>query len=438
MIGEHCGMGQRKQTGTTTSPPMSRRDILGFAAVLAGSAAAASAQQQWPVETDLEITDVRVVRTRPKNPLPTYEPTPGSYWATREAARPIEVHPEYTGKRGPGSKWMPDRSLGAVTVEISTNKGLKGYGRAGSAGGPFVVPALKKLLVGKNPLDVERLWDVMWRATLFYGRAGAVVHAISGADLALWDLAGKAFGVPVYDLVGGRTWERIPCYATGNDVEQSLEFGYTKVKLALQHGPPDGREGLKKNVEHVKRTRELVGPDGEIMIDCWMALSEAYTIQLAEELEPYRVYWLEEVLMPDEYKGFGRLNSQITSTFLATGEHEYTRYGFGRLAHYEAVDIWQPDINWCGGMSEMKKIGAMALEQGIPVIPHAGGATDCIHYLAAQPQMTWAETTIPAPGGPPEAYEMFAEQRLMSRGPEGVYIQPPEEPGFGWNIEVAD
>ena len=86
----------------------------------------------------------------------------------------------------------------------------------------------------------------------------------------------------------------------------------------------------------------------------------------------------------------------------------------------------------------MKKIGAMALEQGIPVIPHAGGATDCIHYLAAQPQMTWAETTIPAPGGPPEVYEMFAEQRLMSRGPEGVYIQPPEEPGFGWNIEVAD
>ncbi len=416
---------------------VSRRGFLGLGAALVSSSKEALAQQPWPAESGLEITDVRVVRTRPTNPLPSYEPTPGSYWVTREAARPIEIHREYTGKRGPGSKWMPDSSLGSVIVEVSTNKGLKGYGRAGSAAGPFVDLALKRLLVGKNPLDVERLWDVMWRATVFYGRAGAVVHAISGADLALWDLAGKAFGVPVYKLAGGRTWERVPCYATGNDVEQSLEFGYTKVKLALQHGPADGREGLKKNVEHVKRTREQMGSDGEIMIDCWMALTEAYTIQLAEALEPYRVYWLEEVLMPDEYEGFGRLNSQITSTFLATGEHEYTRYGFGRLAHYGAVDIWQPDIGWCGGMSEMRKIGAMALERGVPLIPHGGGSIECMHYLASLPQLTWAETTIPAPGGPKEVYELFAEQRRMTRGPEGVYIQPSEEPGFGWDFDVA-
>ena len=429
-------MEREERQAETASAPMSRRWFLGLAAGLGTPGAAGSAQQPFPVEPGLEITDVRVVRTRPKNPLPSYEPTPGSYWTTREAARPIEIHREYTGKRGPGSKWMPDRSLGSVIVEVSTNKGLKGYGRAGSAAGPFVDPALKRLLVGKNPLDVERLWDVMWRATLFYGRTGAVVHAISGADLALWDLAGKLFGVPVYKLAGGRTWERVPCYATGNDVEQSLEFGYTKVKLALQYSPADGREGLNKNVEHVKRTRELMGPDGEIMIDCWMALTEAYTIQLAEALEPYRVYWLEEVLMPDEYEGFGRLNSQITSTFLATGEHEYTRYGFGRLAHYGAVDIWQPDIGWCGGMSEMRKIGAMALERGIPLVPHAGGSVECIHYLATLPQLTWAETTIPAPGGPERVYEMFAEQRHMTRGPEGVYIQPSEEPGFGWDFEV--
>ena len=292
-------------------PVLSRRSILqqglragmGLATTVAARKVANAAPAPWPVEEGLTIIDVRLVKTRPKNSFPQYDPTPGSYWATREAARPIEMHPEYTGKRGPGSKWMPDRSLGGVTVEISTNKGLKGYGRGGSAAGPFVEPALKKLLIGKNPLDTEKLWDVMWRATLFYGRAGAVVHAISGVDLALWDLAGKAFGVPVYKLLGGRTWERVPCYATGNDVEQSLEFGYKKVKLALQYGPADGRDGLKKNVEHVKRTRELLGPDGELMIDCWMALTEGYTIQLAEALEPYRVYWLEEVLMPDGVRG---------------------------------------------------------------------------------------------------------------------------------------
>lgn len=419
----------------------SRRAFLAGLAggALGGSigAALASAAPPWPVEGGLEITDVRLVRTKPRNPPPQYEPAPGSYWATREAARPIMIYPEYTGKRGPDSKWMPDRSIGPVIVEISTNKGLNGYGRGGHGAGPIVEGNLRKLLVGKNPLEIEKLWDVMWRATLFYGRAGAAVHAISGADLALWDLAGKAFGVPVYQLLGGRTWERVPCYATGNDVEQSLEFGYKKVKLALQHGPAEGREGLKKNVEHVKRTRELLGPDGDLMIDCWMALTETYTLQLAEAVAPYRVHWLEEVLMPDEYEGFGRLNRQITSTLLATGEHEYTRYGFSRLAHYEAVDIWQPEIQYCGGLTELRRIGAMALERGIPLIPHAGGFVEPIHYLATMPQLTWAETTLPAPGGPAEVYRMFEEERHISRGPEGVYIQPSEEPGFGWDFEVV-
>jgi L-rhamnonate dehydratase len=174
------------------------------------------------------------------------------------------------------------------------------------------------------------------------------------------------------------------------------------------------------------------------MIDCWMALTEIYTIQLAEAIAPYRVHWIEEVLQPDEYEGFSRLNQQITSTLLATGEHEYTRHGFGRLLHYNAVDIWQPEIQYCGGMTEMRHIGSMALANGIPLIPHAGGAQDVIHYLATLPQLTWAETTLPPPGGPPEVYEMFEEQRLVTRGPDGIYFQPSDEPGFGLDIEVLN
>lgn len=428
---------------STASRPLtySRRDLLRLGLFGAGASlfeTSAPAEPPWPLDKTLKVTDVRLVRIRPRRPYPRYEPTPGSYWTTREAARPISIYPDYTGRRGPGSKWMPDPGpLGGFTVEITTNKGHKGYGRGGHAGGPIVEGALAKLIVGKDPLDVERHWDVMWRATLFYGRAGAAIHAISAVDLALWDLAGKIHGMPVHKLLGGRTWERLPAYATGNDVEQSLEFGYKKVKLALQHGPAEGREGLKENVEHVKRTRELIGPDGEIMIDCWMALTEAYTLQLAEAIAPYRVYWMEEVLQPDEYEGFARLNEQIRSTFLATGEHEYTRHGFGRLLHYKAVDIWQPEIQYCGGMTEMRRIGALALANGIPLIPHAGGAQDVIHYLAVLPQLTWAETTLPPPGGPPEVYEMFEEQRLVTRGPEGVYFQPSDEPGFGRDIEVV-
>ncbi len=431
--------------GVSQTDNLQRREFLRMG-ILGAAALAMPGQSRlfaapvplWPVERDLKITGVRLVKTKPKNPLPSYTPTPGSYWTTREAARPIEFYSKYTGKRGRGSKWMPDPgSVSSFVVEIETDKGLKGYGQGGPAGGPIVEGHLKKLLLGENPMDTERLWDVMWRATLYYGRAGAAVHAISGVDLALWDIVGKAFGVPVYQLLGGRTWDRIPAYVTGNDVEQSVAFGYTKVKLALPHGPSDGTEGIKKNVALVKRAREALGPDGEIMIDCWMALTEAYTLRLAEALEPYRVYWLEEVLMPDEYEGFGRLHSRIDSTFLATGEHEYTRYGFDRLLKSNAVDIWQPDINWCGGLSELRHIGSMALSNHIRLIPHAGGNNGALHYLASFPQQSWAETTIPAPGGPESVYEQFAEQRKMTHGPEGIYIQPSEEPGFGWSFEVA-
>ena len=106
---------------------------------------------------------------------------------------------------------------------------------------------------------------------------------------------------------------------------------------------------MKKNLELVERTRKLLGPDGEIMLDCWMAFTERYTLEFAKALEPYRVYWMEECLPPDNYAGFGRLNAQISSTRMATGEHEYTRYGFLLLLDCQGADIWQPDMNWWGG-----------------------------------------------------------------------------------------
>ena len=118
--------------------------------------------------------------------------------------------------------------------------------------------------------------------------------------------------------------------------------------------------------------------------------AEDYTIQLAEALGSYRVYWLEEVLPPDEYEGFACLRSRIKSTFLATGEHEFTRYGFRRLLNHDAVDIWQRDINWCGGMTELRGIGAMALAHNMRLIPHAGGAPDAIHYPVTLPHLSWA------------------------------------------------
>src|SRR5262249_56776322 len=137
----------------------------------------------------------------------------------------------------------------------------------------------------------------------------------------------------------------------------------------------------KQKEQRVKRPRRLLGPFGEIMLDCWMALTEAYTEKLAARLEPYRVYWIEECLMPDDYAGMGRLNAKIRSTRMATGEHEATRYGFALLAHYKAADIWQPDMQWCGGLTELRWIDALARTEEIPVIPHGGWRGGAAHFL---------------------------------------------------------
>ena len=423
---------------------MNRRDVLrtlglgAAATLLPASAAAAATPAPTPLAASgakLKITGVRVVRTRPKRPVPAYQPAPGSWSiAGVEVANPMSIYPKYKPQR---SLFRPEPQIPAFTVEIETDQGLKGYGFGGPGGGPIVEGHLARLLIGENALDTEKLWDMLWRSTMEYGRKGLVINAISGVDNALWDLAGKAHGVPVYRLLGGETKERIPAYCTGNDIEQHVEFGYTKLKLALPHGPADGREGIRKNVELVKRARAALGPEGDIMMDCWMALTERYTIELCEAFEPYRVYWMEECLIPDDYEGFGRLRQQIKSTRIVTGEHEYTRYGFRRLLEHNAAEIWQPDIRWCGGLTELRRIAALGAAYDIPVIPHGGGYRDGVHFIMATPNSPWAELFMPPPGGPAVVYERYQEDNMLTKGPEGVYTRPSEEPGFGWDFEVV-
>ncbi|MCC6341403.1 MAG: L-rhamnonate dehydratase [Bryobacterales bacterium] len=384
----------------------------------------------------LKITGIRLVRTRPAHPLPQYTPSPGS-WSTQgvEVANPMSIYPEYKATR---SLFFPDPGkLGGFTVEISTDKGIKGYGNGGPGGGEVVTGHLTKLMMGRDPFDIERNWDICWRSTMSYGRMGVTMNAISGVDVAMWDIIGKALDMPIYRLIGGEVKDRVPAYCTGNDIEQHVEFGYKRLKLAIPHGPADGREGMRKNVELVKRARTALGPDGDIMLDCWMAWTERYTIEMAEMMEPYRVYWMEEVLQPHDYAGFGRLNAAIKSTRIATGEHEYGRYGFRYLLEARGASIWQPDLNWCGGLTELRRIGAMAAAYDIPVIPHGGGLNGAIHWTIANVNAPWAELFMPAPGGPKEAYKMFEEQYVISRGPEGIYTRPHERPGWGWDIVVS-
>jgi L-rhamnonate dehydratase len=412
---------------------MNRRTFLSIAP--AGIATTTPALPFQAEKSGLKITGVRLVRTRSRRPpLPSYTPTPGAWSASAaEVANPMSIYPKYKPRR---SLFMADKVPG-FTVEISTNKGIKGYGSGGTGGGAFVEGHLAKLLIGEDPFNVEKLWDIMWRSTMYYGRAGAVVHAISGCDVALWDLIGNALAMPVYKLLGGETKDRIPAYGTGNEIEHTVKLGFKRIKLAIPFGPADGIEGMRKNVELVRRAREALGRDGDIMLDCWMAWTEPYTLQMAEMVEPYRVYWMEECLQPHEYEAFGRLNAQIKSTRIATGEHEYTVYGFRQLLDHRGASIWQPDMHWCGGVTEARRIAALASAYDIPVIPHSGGERDTVHLVMATRNCPWAEMVFPpAPGGPEEVYRRYKEDNNLTEGPEGLYTRPFDKPGFGWDFDV--
>ena len=203
-----------------------------------------------------------------------------------------------------------DPAMGGFTVEITTDKGVKGYGRGGPAGGAIVEKHLTKLLMNEDPFDIERLWDTMWRSTMYYGRAGAVVQCHQRRrPRALGPGRQRPRSYRCTNCSAAKRSRAFPTYCTGNDLEQHVEYGFKRLKLAIPHGPADGKEGMRKNVELVKRTRELLGPDGDIMLDCWMAWTERYTIEIAEMFEPYKVYWMEECLQPHDYEGFGRLNA---------------------------------------------------------------------------------------------------------------------------------
>lgn len=416
---------------------MKRREFLGAAgaAVALGGATLALPALSWAEErSKLKITGLRLVRTKPKRAYPQYQPAKGS-WLVQgsEVASPVSIYPEYRAMR---SLFAPS-NVESFTVEVTTDKGITGLGQGGPGGGPIVTGHLAKLMIGRDPFDVERNWDINWRATMSYGQAGVVMNAISGVDIALWDIIGKALDVPVYELLGGETKDRIPVYCTGNDIEQHVEFGFSKIKLAMPHGPASGRAGMTENVALVQRARRALGPDGELMLDSWMSWTEQYTIEMAETLKPYRIYWIEEPLPPYDYEGFGRLKEAVKPIRVVCGEHEYGRYSFRRLLEVNGASIWQPDLNWCGGLTELRKIGALAAAYDIPVIPHRGGMNGSAHWTIASVNAPWSELFMPAPGGPNGVYKIFEETYQITRGPEGLYMHPPSDPGWGWDFEVA-
>ncbi|MGH9448979.1 MAG: enolase C-terminal domain-like protein [Terriglobia bacterium] len=341
-------------------------------------------------------------------------------------ANPMSQYPAYREKR---SSWFGPMT--SAIIELRTDSGHSGLGTMGGGKGnlaqPMIEGQFKRLLLNQNPFNIELLWEQMFRASQFYGRKGAVIEMISAIDLALWDLVGKVLGQPVYNLAGGKTKERTSVYVTGNLTERHVKEGFRHVKLAVPHGPADGEEGLRKNVALVEKTRKLAGPDGDIMLDCYMALDVPYAIRLARAVAPYRVLWMEEPVPPDQIDDYRRIKDAVPDMLIAGGEHEFTRYGFRDLIEKKAVDILQPDIYRAGGLSELKKIAAMASAYNLPVIPHGVGAPT-YHFVISTSNAPRAEfVDIFAQGGKP-----------LLKGepqPRGGFVELSDTPGFGYELD---
>jgi L-alanine-DL-glutamate epimerase-like enolase superfamily enzyme len=323
-------------------------------------------------------------------------------------------------------------------TQIETDAGIVGLSQGGSA----QTRDLGQQLIGEDPLCIERLWDRLYTGTYFrYDR----LVALSVLDIALWDIAGKARNEPVYRLLGGPCQERIPAYAAmlGFDTQPeaaaraSAEWvgkGFTGVKWYLPYNATHGLEGFRHNVALIAAVREAVGADVNLMVD-WLLSdptqnSLLYAIKLARALEPYNPTWIEEPLSFDESEAYRKL-SEVTRIPLAFGEHWYTRWQDLLASGVPAV--LQPEPAGAGGITEMRKIMALASAYGIPVIPHANETCRvAAHLLLAHPARVcpMGEWGIRLNHNAQYFYTDFYQ-------PVNGYFLPPTAPGLGYALDES-
>lgn len=312
-------------------------------------------------------------------------------------------------------------AMGQILVVIETDAGITGYGIGGGglASIHIIRTVLRDLLVGKDSEPTEAHWQAMYGATLPFGRKGVAIMALSGVDLALWDLRGKQANRSVAQLLDGPMHAEVPTYATvWDELPESMIGQHAAFKIHLgKHQDPSTL------VDVVRRARDRVGPDVPLMVDAWMKWDVAFTLRFAEAVAPLSIDWIEEPLPPDDFAGYAELVKRSPIP-IAGGEHEFTAAAFGELIERRLHHIVQPDVCWCGGMTELVKIYAMAKKHDIRVCPHRGAEVWGLHAIAAldpvplaesgRPWMTWV-------GGQPEI--------------RNGRIAIPNRPGFGVTID---
>lgn len=357
-----------------------------------------------------------------------YHDQDAGHWIDDHIATPMSRYPEYRQSR----QSFGINVLGTLVIEVEASDGTVGFAvTTGGEIGAFIVERhLARFIEGQRVTDIEKMWDQMFHATLYYGRKGVVLNAISGVDLALWDLLAKVRREPVHQLLGGKVRDELEFYATGARPDLAKEMGFIGGKLPLHHGPAEGEAGLRRNLDALADMRSRVGADFWLMLDCWMSLDVPYATRLAHEAHALGLKWIEECLPPDDYWGYAKLRRDVPRGMLVTtGEHEATRWGFRMLLEMECCDIIQPDVGWCGGLTELSRISALADARGVLVIPH-GSSVYSYHFVATRHNSPFAEFLMMAPQAD-RVVPMFDPLLLDEPVPIGGRMKVPDTPGFG-------
>jgi L-alanine-DL-glutamate epimerase-like enolase superfamily enzyme len=310
---------------------------------------------------------------------------------------------------------IADGSQDDLIVLVHTDEGITGIGEVDSApeavraivdapGSHAIAGSLKSLLVGEDPTDIERLWQKMYRGLIYVGRRGIALHALSGIDIALWDIKGKVEGRPVSELIGTPQRDRVRAYASmlmpattdevTERVGQAVDDGFTAIKLGW--GP------LGQDPEHdvaLARAAKAAANGAEILIDAGLGYgADAKTaIRVAEQLEEIGIFWLEEPFEPDEYEAYAELADAVDIR-VAAGEQDTTVWGFRELIERGHVDLIQPDVTRCGGITELLRIAELAASRGVETVPHAWKSgiikAASLHVNAVLPDALYQEYCI--------------------------------------------
>lgn len=351
----------------------------------------------------------------------------------------LDIYPEFNAR-----SWVPRSSepqqIQEIYVEVRTDADITGIFGPIDAYQAFIIDSfLTPFLIGRDPLATELLHDQMLRLNR-HGRSGMFMTGVSPVDCALWDLKGKAWGQPIYRLLGGPTRPAVPAYASmlGYSIEPesavrtALDFkgkGFNAQKWFFRYGPGDGDQGKVKNIAMVQALREALGPYYTLMFDAFWGWDGRYAAEMVKAMEPFNVTWLEEPIPPERVGAFRKLKAG-TGVPIATGEHVYTRWQVKELLVADAIDVVQTDPDWTGGITELVKICTLCSAFEVPVVAHGHSLLAALHVAGAQ-----------SPSTVPYVEYLFRHQarkqffHTPTYAPENGLVVLPELPGLGFRLD---